>query len=291
MSVLQAILLGLIQGLSEFLPVSSTAHLTIVGKALGLIPANRPEAWTAFIAVIQLGTLISMLVYFAADLWGMTRALIRDIGTNGNGRGFRGYSRDSVMVLYMVLGTIPVATVGFAFEHVIEGTLTKSMMFIGYSMVLLALFLWLAEAGAQHVRTLGDITWKDALVIGFAQVIALIPGASRSGTTITAALFLGLRRGAAARFSFLLSIPAVFGSGLLELYKLSELMKAGQNVLHFGVLNLAVATLVSAVTGYVAITWLLNYLMKYTTLPFVSYRLVLGSALVALIAFGVISPR
>ena len=291
LSVLQAVLLGIIQGMSEFLPVSSTAHLTIVGKALGLIPADHPEAWTAFIAVIQLGTRSALLLYFAGDLWEMTVAFFRDVATHGGGKGFSGYSRDSRMVLYMVLGTLPVAIVGYAFENVIEGYLTKSMMFIGYSMVMLALFLWLAEAGAQHVRSLGDITWKDALVIGFAQVVALIPGASRSGTTITAALFLGLRRGAAARFSFLLSIPAVLGGGLLELYKLSELMKAGENVLHFGILNLAVATLVSAVVGYAAISWLLNYLVKYTTLPFVSYRIVLGSVLVALVAGGVISPR
>jgi undecaprenyl-diphosphatase len=271
--------------------VSSTAHLTIVGKALGLIPADHPEAWTAFIAVIQLGTLSALLLYFAGDLWVMTVAFFRDVATHGGGKGFSGYSRDSRMVLYMVLGTLPVAIVGYAFENVIEGYLTKSMMFIGYSMVMLALFLWLAEAGAQHVRSLGDITWKDALVIGLAQVVALIPGASRSGTTITAALFLGLRRGAAARFSFLLSIPAVLGGGLLELYKLTELMKAGENVLHFGILNLVVATLVSAVVGYAAISWLLNYLVKYTTLPFVSYRIVLGSVLVALVAGGVISPR
>ena len=290
MSFLEAVLLGFIQGLSEFIPVSSTAHLTIVGKALGIVTEEHPEAWTAFIAVMQLGTLTAMVAYFAADLRTMALAFLRDV-MSGGGKGLRGFSRDSLMVLYMILGTIPVAVVGYGLEELIEGTLTKSLLFIGYSMLLLALFLWLAEASAAHVRTLNSVTWKDALVIGLAQVVALLPGASRSGTTITAGLFLGLRRSAAARFSFLLSLPAVFASGLLELVKAVPLLAAGTGVTHFAAANLVVATLVSAVTGYAAITWLLNYLIRYTTMPFVWYRIALGSLIVFSIAAGFLSPK
>jgi len=290
-SFLEAVLLGVIQGLSEFLPVSSTAHLTIVGKALGLVAGEHPEAWTAFIAVTQLGTLAAMVTYFASDLRAMAVALVRDLLTGCGGKGIRGISRDSLLVVYMILGTIPVAVVGYGLEHLIEGTLTKSLLFIGYSMLLLALFLWLAETSAAHVRTLNSVTWKDALVIGLAQVVALLPGASRSGTTITAGLFLGLRRSAAARFSFLLSLPAVFASGILELVKAVPLIAAGGGVTHFAAANLIVATLVSGITGYAAIAWLLNYLIRYTTMPFVWYRIAIGSAILFLIAAGLLSPK
>ena len=291
MSLFQAILLGIIQGVSEFIPVSSTAHLTIAAKALGLVTGEHPEAWTAFMAVIQLGTLSAMLIYFARDIWAMGVAFTRDLVTHGGGKGLSGYSRYSALVFYILLGTLPVALAGYESERFVEGDLTKSLLFIAYTMVLLALFLWLAEISAEHIRPLREVTWKDALVIGLAQVVALIPGASRSGTTITSALFMGFRRSAAARFSFLLSIPAVLASGILELYRVTLLMKAGAHVLNFGVVNLLVATLVSGVTGYAAIAWLLNYMLKHTTMPFVWYRLGLGTTLLVLIAAGLISPR
>ncbi|HUI10988.1 MAG TPA: undecaprenyl-diphosphate phosphatase [Bacteroidota bacterium] len=291
MSFLQAILLGVIQGLSEFLPVSSTAHLTIVGKALGLIGEEHPEAWTAFVAVMQLGTLTAMVAYFAADLRTIAGAFLRDAFGRRRGTAPGGFSRDSMLLVYMVLGTIPVGIAGYGLEEFIEGTLTKSLLFIGYTMLLLALFLWLAETSAAHVRALNSITWKDALVVGLAQVAALLPGASRSGTTITAGLFLGLRRSSAARFSFLLSLPAVLASGLLELVRAIPLIGAGAGVTHFAVADLVVATLVSGVTGYAAIRWLLNYLIRYTTMPFVWYRIGLGSLILLLIAGGVLSPK
>ncbi|HUI64399.1 MAG TPA: undecaprenyl-diphosphatase UppP [Bacteroidota bacterium] len=290
MSTLHAILLGLIQGLSEFLPISSTAHLTIAGRFMGLIDYRHPEAWTAFIAILQLGTQSAMLVYFARDLWAIALSVIRDVATNGGGKGFAGYSRDSRLVLYMFIGTLPVAVVGLVFKDVIEGDLTKSILVIAYSMVLFGLILWLAEKSAQHVRSLSEVTWRDALVIGMAQVLALFPGASRSGTTITAALFLGFRRSAAARFSFLLSIPAVLASGLLELFKVAQIAQSGGHVMEFGVSNLVIATVVSAVMGYTAISWLLSYLIKNTTMVFVWYRLIVGTAILILIATGNIWP-
>jgi undecaprenyl-diphosphatase len=170
---------------------------------------------------------------------------------------------------------------GFAFRSIIEGSLTKSLDVITGSMIGLALLLWVAERAASHQRPFEKTTWVDALVIGFAQVLALIPGSSRSGTTITAGLFLGLTREAAARFSFLLSIPAVFGSGLYELSKIHG--TAGLSML-----NLVIATLMSAVTGYVAIAWLLRYLMKHTTMVFVWYRIGLGLLLIVSLVTGVI---
>jgi undecaprenyl-diphosphatase len=286
LSILQAILLGLIQGISEFLPISSTAHLTVTGKLLGLISSKNPEAWTAFMAVMQLGTIGSMIVYFFSDLWAITVSFFKDIRTHGIGRGFSEYSRDSALALYIFLGTLPVAFVGYVFDTTFEGELTKSLTIIAYTMVLFALFLWLAEKGENHTRTLKDVTWKDAVIIGLAQVLALIPGASRSGTTITAALLMGMKRSSAARFSFLLSIPAVLASGFLELYRMFGMWKADENVLHFSLPSLLVATAVAGVTGYVTIAWLLSFLLKHTTMGLVWYRLVFGILLLSAIAAG-----
>jgi undecaprenyl-diphosphatase len=285
-----AILLGIIQGLTEFLPISSTAHLTIAGKLLGLVDLEHPEAWTAFIAVMQLGTMTAVLLYFRGDLWSMFVALLRDLRSRGNGAGVRGLSQESRMGLYIVLGTIPVALVGFFFRHAIEGVLTKSTLVIIASLVALAALLWLAEKVARHGRALEHVKWYDALLIGIAQAFALIPGSSRSGTTITAALFLGFTRSAAARFSFLLSIPAVLASGLFELVKIVSMVRAGLDVFQLGLVSLAVATLVSGLSGYAAIAWLLRYLMKNTTMVFVVYRLALGVVLTLLLMQGVLEP-
>jgi len=288
-SIFHAILLGIIQGVSEFLPISSTAHLTVAGKLLGLIQGKHPEAWTAFIAVMQLGTMAAMVIYFFKDLWTITVAVLKDIASHGRGRGFSGYSRDTALALYIVIGTLPVAIIGYNLNQVFEGEMTKNLLIIGYSMVLFALFLWLGETSAEHTRSLSDVTWKDALVIGMAQVLALIPGASRSGTTITAALLMGMNRGASARFSFLLSIPAVLASGFLELYKMYGMFKAGEHVLQFSVLNLAIATVVACITGYAAIAWLLAYLIKHTTMALIYYRVAFGIILLVMIALGLIS--
>jgi len=274
---LHAILFGIIQGLTEFLPISSTAHLTLTGKLFGF--TDEPEAWTAFMAVIQLGTLAAVVVYFWRDIVSMTRAFFRDLFS---GRGFKGFSVDGRLAFYVIVGTLPVGIVGLPLHTIIEGNLTKSTLVIISSLVALAALLWLAEKLARHVRTIENTTWKDALIVGLAQVCALIPGSSRSGTTITAALFLGIKREAAARFSFLLSIPAVFASGVYEMTKIHP------SVFHLGVSNLVLATAVSAVSGYVAISWLLKYLMKNTTMVFVWYRFALGITLTAFLMLGFI---
>jgi len=280
-NVFYAIILGIIQGLTEFLPISSTAHLTIAGKFLGLIDPAHPEAWTEFIAVMQLGTVAAVIIYFWKDLWGILFALLGDLRSMGGGE--RGLSERSRMGLYIIIGTLPVALVGLSLKRIIEGSLTKTTIVIAASMITLALLLWLAEKIARHLREMSQVTWVDALVIGFAQACALIPGSSRSGTTITAALFLGFTRETAARFSFLLSVPAVVASGLYELSKIHG---------HFdlGLANLVVSTLVSGIVGYAAIAWLLKYLMRHTTMVFVTYRIFLGLLLIALLLTGLMEP-
>ncbi len=284
MNVFIAVLLGLIQGLTEFLPISSTAHLTLAGKLLGLIDPQRPEAWTAFIAVMQLGTLAAVLAYFWKDLWQMALAVVRDVATLRQGKGITQSSVETRLAIAIIIGTLPVALLGFALKNLIEGAFTKSIEVIVFSLIALALLLWGAEKVARHMRGIEKVTWVDGLAIGFAQVLALIPGSSRSGTTITAGLFLGLTREAAARFSFLLSIPAVFASGLYEMTKIHP------QVFSLGVTNLVVSSIVAGLSGYASIAWLLRYLMKHSTMAFVWYRMGLGLVLAILLITGVILP-
>jgi undecaprenyl-diphosphatase len=275
-----AVLLGIIQGLTEFLPISSTAHLTLTGKLLGLIDEQNAQAWTAFIAVMQLGTLAAVVVYFFKDVVGMVISLIRDVRSNG----MKSYSRESKLAIYIIMGTIPIGLVGILTRDILHGMFTKNVLVIIAGLVALAALLWLAEKVAQHVRSIDQMTLRDALLIGVAQILALIPGSSRSGTTITAGLFLNYTRYAAARFSFLLSIPAVMASGLYELTTINE------NAFQFGVLNLVIATVVSAISGYAAIAWLLRFLVKNTTMVFVWYRVILGFAFAIMLLFGIIQP-
>ncbi len=284
MNLLEAVVLGVVQGLTEFLPISSTAHLTLAGKLLGLVDPRHPEAWTQFIAVMQLGTIAAVLIYFRRDIVTMLKSLLRDATTKGVWTGVRKYAPESLLALFIGLGTIPVALVGFGLKHIIEGSLTKTIPVLAASLVAMAALLWLAERVSRRTKSLDQVTWFDALLIGCAQALALIPGASRSGTTMTAALFLGLTREAAARFSFLLSIPAVLASGLFEMVRIDR------SVFELGMGNLVVATIVSGLAGYAAIDWLLRYLKKNSTMVFVWYRFALGLALALLLFWGVIGP-
>jgi undecaprenyl-diphosphatase len=289
-NLLEAILLGIVQGLTEFLPISSTAHLTIIGKALGLVNLEHPEAWTAFIAVMQLGTLSAVLLYFRHEILLMIVGVFRDLGQRLRGDWSGPASPEARLAWLICLGTIPVALIGFLFRHQIEGVLTKSLLVIVASLVGLSALLWLSEKIARHLREIHQVKWVDALVIGVAQACALVPGSSRSGTTITAGLFLGLKREAAARFSFLLSVPAVLASGVFELLSVYRMLHAGTNVFELGVVNLVVSTMVASLSGYAAIAWLLRYLMKNTTMVFVVYRLLLGLTLTALLMLNIIQP-
>ena len=280
MNPLTAALLGIIQGITEFLPISSTAHLTLTGKFLGLIDSDHPEAWTQFIAVMQLGTLVATLLYFWREIVRMTGAVRSDLRAGSLTKPWHGWSVDTRLALGIALGTLPVGIIGFAFKRIIEGTLTKSTAVIAASLIVLAGLLWIAERVSKKTRVLDSLSPTDALLIGCAQALALVPGSSRSGTTLTGAMFLGFTREAAARFSFLLSIPAVAASGLFEMIRIDE------TVFELGMANLAIATVVSAVSGYAAIAWLLRYLMRHTVMVFVWYRIALGILLVALLAAG-----
>jgi len=280
LNLLEAIVLGIIQGITEFLPISSTGHLTVTGRLMGLISAENPEHWTAFIAVIQLGTLVSILIYFRKDILNILTDFFKD---NLFSRlKYSEQSGNSKMGWMIIIGTIPVVIIGLSLKPVIEGEFTKNLYVIASSLILLAIILAFAEKTAKFKKEMKDITIKDSLIIGICQSFALIPGSSRSGTTITGGLFLGLKRETAARFSFLLSIPAVFASGLLELYESLKYLQGDM------ILNLVVSTIVSGVCGYIAIDFLLKFLKKNTTFLFVWYRIAAGVFILILLFSKVI---
>jgi undecaprenyl-diphosphatase len=282
LNLFEAILLGIIQGLSEFLPISSTGHITIVGKLLNLVSENHPESWTSFIAVIQLGTMAAVLVYFAKDIFLIVKDFLKENLIHR--KKFSEQSVNSRMGWLVIIGTIPVVIIGFAFRDIIEGALTKNLYVIAYSLIGLAIILAIAEKVANFKKDLKDISVLDSFLIGIAQTFALIPGSSRSGTTITGGLFLGLKRDVAARFSFLLSIPAVLASGLFELYHSLKYLTADMS------LNLVVATIVSGISGYIAIDFLLKYLKKHSTFLFVYYRIAAGIFILILLLTNIIKP-
>jgi undecaprenyl-diphosphatase len=282
LNLFEAILLGIIQGLSEFLPISSTGHITIVGKLLNLVSENHPESWTSFIAVIQLGTMAAVLVYFAKDIFLIVKDFLKENLIRR--KKFSEQTVNSRMGWLVIIGTIPVVIIGFAFRDIIEGALTKNLYVIAYSLIGLAIILAIAEKVANFKKDLKDISVLDSFLIGIAQTFALIPGSSRSGTTITGGLFLGLKRDVAARFSFLLSIPAVLASGLFELYHSLKYLTADMG------LNLVVATIVSGISGYIAIDFLLKYLKKHSTFLFVYYRIAAGIFILILLLTNIIKP-
>lgn len=299
MSFLQAIILGIVQGLTEFIPVSSTAHLVFASRAINLYEneALRAQQTTATIAVIQLGTLLAVLIYFAGDIIAIISAFIRDhlslLGgrrsfaaiseNNRSGRPAR-LSQEAWLGWLIIIGSIPVGIVGLLFKKQIEGTFTKNLWVIATMMVVVALFLLLAEAVGKRNRKMENLGIGDALAVGGAQVLALIPGSSRSGSTIMGGLFAGETRETAARFSFLLSIPAIAASGLLEL------KEAVHNLPQGSYPALAVATIVSGIVGYASIWFLLRYLRTHSTGIFIGYRLIVGIAILVLLYANIISP-
>ena len=294
MNLLQAIILGIVQGLTEFIPISSTAHLVFASRWLDLYGGNA-EQTTATMAVIQLGTLAAVFVYFASDIWSIGTAFIRDhwaVVTRGRGMRFSGtdgvrpiwLSEEAWLGWLVILGSIPIGTVGLLFKDFIEGPGTKNLWIIAIMLIAIALLLTLAEiVGSQRkdIKRLGII---DAIVVGFAQVLALMPGASRSGSTIMGGLFAGEKRETAARFSFLLSIPAITASGLLELKEAWAILPSESFT------PLIVGTLVAGIVGYASIWFLIAFLKKHTTGIFIAYRLILGVVILVLLWRGVLSP-
>ena len=266
-------MLGIVQGLTEFLPISSTAHLRIVPAFVGW-----PDPGAAFTAVTQLGTMAAVLLYFRADLWRIARAWLLSL----RDRALRS-EPDARLGWYILLGTIPIAVFGYAFKDQIE-TGARNLYLIGTALIALGLVMAVADRIGTRTREVTDVKATDGAVIGVAQAMALVPGVSRSGATISAGLFRNFNRAAAARYSFLLSVPAVVLSGLLELRKIGD---GGPGVA--GPAATAVATVTAFVVGYVSIAFLLRYLASHSTLVFVIYRVVLGSLVLGLVAGGVIS--
>ncbi|HSE31067.1 MAG TPA: undecaprenyl-diphosphatase UppP [Pyrinomonadaceae bacterium] len=290
MTIFQAIVLGIVQGVTEFIPVSSTAHLVFAARAVGLYAGVdkglQAEQTTASIAVIQLGTLLAVLVYFAPDIIHITRAFVVDhiqlvrgqARTDGNK-----ISHDAWLGWLVIIGSIPVALVGLLFKEQIEGTFTKNLWVIATMMIVVGLLLAIAEKVGKRERDMSQLGIVDALAVGWAQVLALIPGSSRSGSTIMGGLFVGETREAAARFSFLLSIPAIAASGLLELKEAVEKVPSDSYV------ALGVATLISGIVGYLSIWFLLRYLRTHSTAVFIVYRIIVAGLILIALSAGYLS--
>lgn len=280
MNLFEAVILGIVQGLTEFLPISSTAHLRIIPALAGW---KDPGA--AFTAIVQIGTLAAVLIYFFRDITAIVREVVRGMLT-GRPLG----TPEAKMGWMIAAGTIPIVVFGLLFKTEIETSL-RSLYWISCALIGLALLLTLAEERVKKrlgrglgMKSMEEIGWKEALLIGLAQSVALIPGSSRSGVTITGGLFLNLSREAAARFSFLLSLPSVFAAGIFQLYETRDVLLSSPDNLT----AILVATLVSAVVGYLSIAFLLNYLKHHTTKVFILYRLVLGAGILILLASGML---
>lgn len=266
MTLLQAAILGIIQGLTEYLPISSTAHLRIIPALLGW---SDPGA--AFTAVIQLGTLAAVFIYFRSDLVSLGFGAVRDLRSQDK------WGDDARTVAAILAGTIPIGVLGLLFKKHIESTL-RGLPVIAVSLIVLAIFLALAERIGRRTRAASTLGFGEIQLIGLAQALALIPGASRSGTTLTAALLLGLKRDEAARFSFLLGIPAITAAALYELKHI-----VAEGITSDQVAALLVATATSFVFGWISIAALLRFLKTQSTWVFIVYRIVLGVAILAMV--------
>ena len=263
-----AALLGLIQGLTEFIPVSSTAHLRIAPALLG-----QPDPGAAFTAVLQLGTLAAVLVYFARDLFvDLPRAILHDRA-----------SAKARLPLYLAAGTVPIVVAGIGLKSFVVGD-ARSLWVVASTLAGVGVIMALIDARARGARVIDDLRFADVMLIGAAQALALVPGVSRSGATICCALLLGMRRDAAARFSFLLGIPAIAGAGVFEL------KDAMHDLGSDAVTPLVVGTVVAGITGYASIAWLLRFLATRRLTGFSVYRVALGALLFALLAAGTLSP-
>ena len=276
MSTLEAIVLGIVQGLTEFLPISSSGHVLIVPALAGW-----PDPGAAFSAVIQLGTMAAVLIYFRRDLWNMLKAFLRSLV--GERTLWRTSDVDARVGWFIVLGTIPIGVFGLVFKDQIE-TAVRSVELVCVVMILFSFVLLAADRVGSRTRGVDSLTLRDGIIIGFFQVLALVPGVSRSGSTISGGLFMGLDREAATRYSFLLSVPAVVLSGLFELRKVGE---SGAN--DPSLWATAVATVFAFIFGYAAIAFLLRYVRSHNFNIFIVYRLVVGSVVLALALTGTIA--
>lgn len=267
---MEAVVLGLLQGLTEFLPISSSGHLRVAPALFGW-----DDPGTAFTAVVQLGTIAAVLIFFRSDLWRVARAWVTALWTPAMRR-----DKDVRLGWYLIIATIPISVLGLAFADQIE-TGVRDVRLVAIMLIGFGLVMAVADRVGSRTKTIDEVTTRHGVAIGFAQALALVPGVSRSGATISAGLFLGYKRADAARFSFLLSVPAVVLSGLFQLRGITE----GDGP---GIMPTVVATVVAFVAGYASIAWLLRWLTSHTLTVFVVYRVVLGVVLLGLVAGGVI---
>lgn len=272
MGWVEAVVLGVVQGLTEFLPISSSGHLRIVPLLFGW---DDPGA--SFTAVTQLGTMAAVLAFFRRDIVRIAMAWSAGLVDVGRRR-----HPDSLLGWWIIIGTIPIAVLGWTFDDAIT-TVVRDLRVIATTLIVLGLLLWLVDRSARQQRDVDEVGWRQALLFGFAQAAALIPGVSRSGATITMGRALGFTRAAAARFSFLLSIPAVVLSGV---YEMRNIGADGSPAW----LPTLVATALAFVVGYASIAWLLRWLASHSMGVFAAYRVVLGTGLVALLAAGIVTP-
>ncbi len=278
MSWLEVIILAIVQGLTEFIPISSTAHMRIVPALL-----HWPDPGAAFTAVVQIGTLAAVISYYWRDIVRILTAMLVDLR-----RGKLATTHDALLGWMIAWGTLPIVAFGFLFRHQIKSEL-RSLYVVSAALAGIALLLAIVEviicrreARGERGRDMSQSTWRDATVVGFAQAVALVPGSSRSGSTILGGLISGLSREAAARFSFLLSIPAVFAAGVFELIEARKELLASSH----DAAKLIVAIVVAGIVGYATIPWLLAYLRRRTTLVFIVYRLILAAVLLGLLLSG-----
>jgi undecaprenyl-diphosphatase len=275
MSPFEAILLGIIQGLTEFLPISSSAHVQIAQELLGLSDLSKPEL-TAFIATIQIGTELAVVSYFFKTIIEILRAFFTQAL-----KPFKSQSSESKMGWLIIVGTLPIVILGLGFQDLIENEL-RELWIIGTTLIVFGVLLGVADRFAKKAKPLSELSFGTGLAFGFGQALALIPGVSRSGGSITVGLLMGFTREAAARYSFLLAIPAVLASGAYQF------AKSYQDLPSDLLVATVAATVVSFVVGYAVIAWLLRYLTKGSFMPFVIWRVAVGSLLLLGLAAGVI---
>jgi undecaprenyl-diphosphatase len=272
--IIKAVVLGIIQGLTEFLPISSTAHLRILPSFFGW-----KDLGAAYTAVIQIGTMLAIIIYFRTDLMHMVTSSIRSLRE----KNFMGLS-DTRLLILVIIGTIPIMILGYLLKDVIRHQF-RNMYVMAGSMIFFSLMFYVAEKYSKMTNKIENLGIKDSVIIGFFQSIALIPGASRSGSTMCGAFFRNLNRESAARYSFLLSIPAVLISGVYELFsERKELLSSGDSTL-----SLIIGTVVSGIVGYFSIWFLLEYLKKHTLMLFIVYRIIFGILIIVLLSMNIIS--
>jgi undecaprenyl-diphosphatase len=274
-TLFEALVLGLIQGLTEFLPISSSAHVQIAQELMGLSELTKPQL-TAFIATIQIGTELAVVLYFARTIWEILSSWFR--------QGFRKWkdqNQQSRMGWLIIIGTLPIAILGVAFQSQIEQDV-RQLWVIAITLIVFGIFLGVADRFGKKTRDIGDLNVKSGLAFGFGQAMALVPGVSRSGGSITVGLLLGFTREAAARYSFLMAIPAVLAAGGYQFAKSFGDLPSDL------VMATSFATVVSFVSGYVVIAWLLKYLERGSYMPFVAWRIFVGLALIVLLTTGAV---